>query len=74
MEEKMESYIDSSLEGFEPFLYKLNVAGGILLIIVGLLLIIKNKDHSKSKMMIIGVICTGIGVLALSSGIMQTIL
>lgn len=42
MEEKMESYIDSSLEGFEPFLYKLNVAGGILLIIVGLLLIIKN--------------------------------
>lgn len=28
MEEKMGSYIDSSLESFEPFLYKLNVAGG----------------------------------------------
>ncbi|HLR66867.1 MAG TPA: hypothetical protein VK105_06985 [Virgibacillus sp.] len=74
MEEKIENYIDSSLEGLEPFLYKLNVAGGIILIIIGLLLIIKNKDNSKRKMMIIGVICTGIGVLALSSGIMQMIL
>lgn len=70
----MEEYIDSSLEGFAPFLYKLNVAGGILLIIFGIFLVIKNKNTPKAKIMIIGVICTGIGVLALFSGMMQIIL
>lgn len=71
MEEKMEQYIDSSLEGFTPFLYKLNVVGGILLIIIGIFLVIKNKDNSKAKGMIIGVICAGIGILALFSGMIQ---
>lgn len=74
MEEKIENYVDSSLEGFAPFLYKLNVVGGILLIILGIFITIKNKNNPKERMKVIGMITIGIGVLAFFSGMMQIVL
>lgn len=73
MEERIENYLDSSLESVAPLLYLFSVIGGIFLIIIGIILIIKNKNTFNGKKKMIGIACIGIGFLALFSGIIQSV-
>lgn len=74
MEERIENYIDRGLENVAPILYILSIVGGLLLIIIGFSLIIKNKTTANETKKIIGILMIGIGLLALFSGIIQSLL
>ncbi len=71
MEQRIENFIDSSLENIAPLLYIFSIVGGILLIMIGSILIIKNKKTSTDKKKMVGILMISIGLLALFSGIIQ---
>jgi len=73
VENRIEGYIDSSLEDLAPILYMFSIIGGILLLIIGLFLVVKNNNTQNKKKYIIGIGCFGIGFLALVSGIIQSV-
>lgn len=74
MEEKIENYIDSSLENIAPFLHLFSIIGGVLLIITGLFLIVKTRETHNTKKKAIGMTCLGIGSLATFSSFIQYVL
>lgn len=71
MEQRIEIYIDNSLENIAPLLYLFSIAGGIVLIIIGIILILKNRKTPNDKMKMIGMAIIGVGFLALFSGFIQ---
>lgn len=69
----MMSLANSSVNDLSTSLYKLNVFAGIVLIIIGVFLVIKQKSRPKKNRMIAATICIGIGVLAIFSGLIELI-
>lgn len=61
MKNNTENYRDSSLENIVPILYMSSVIVGILRLITGLFLIIKNNNTQNKGMKLVGVACVGIG-------------
>lgn len=66
MEQRFDNLIDNLFSGMGSVLMVLNGALGIGLIITGVILI-KKKSRKKTA----GIICIGLGVLAIISGIVQ---
>jgi len=72
VESRIAGYIGSTLENVAPTLYLLSVICGIVLVMIGFYLIIKNRNNHYKTKKIIGVICISIGFLAVFSGIIQS--
>lgn len=72
MEKIIESVIDNGLESIASGLYIFSIIFGIALILLGVLLLFKNKDPKKKKRLTnIGLICLVIGVVAIISSLVQ---
>lgn len=72
MEQRLDNFIDSFFGGMGSGLMIFNGVLGLALIVVGIILM-KKKSSSKNKN-IAGIVCVGIGILAIISGIVQTVL
>ncbi|WP_035339664.1 hypothetical protein [Halalkalibacter hemicellulosilyticus] len=71
MEKRVEQNIDRVLESLSSQLYIGSVIVGILLSLFGLYVVIRKSEKKSRRMIIIGAICLGLGILALLSGIFQ---
>lgn len=69
MEQRLDNFIDNLFSGMGSGLMVLNGILGIGLIITGIVLM-KKKSSKKTA----GTVCIGIGVLAIISGVIQTVL
>lgn len=69
MEQRFDSFLNNLFSGMGSGLMILNAILGIGLIITGIILI-KNKSRKKTA----GMVCIVLGVLAIISGIVQTVL
>ncbi|GIN73415.1 hypothetical protein J14TS2_38900 [Bacillus sp. J14TS2] len=69
MEQKLENSIDNILDAIAPQLFLFSIILGILLLLVGVVfMIIKSSSrHLKTA----GIICIGIGIIAIVSGLIQ---
>lgn len=72
MEQKIEAAIDKGLESISYGLYISSIGFGIVLILLGIFLVLKNKgSQKKTGMANIGLICLVLGVVAIISGLIQ---
>lgn len=72
MEQKIEGAIDKGLESISSGLYIFSVGIGIVLIILGAFLLLKNRGSQKKKGIAnMGLVCLVLGVVAIISGIVQ---
>ncbi len=72
MEQTIEGTIDNGLESISAQLYIFSIGLGIVLLILGAFLVIKNKGSKKKKSITnIGLICLVLGIVAIISGLMQ---
>lgn len=72
MEQIIEGTIDRGLESIASGLYIFSIVFGIVLILLGVLLLFKNKDPKKKKSITnMGLLCLVIGVVAIISGLVQ---
>lgn len=72
MEQIFEGTIDRGLESIASGLYIFSIVFGIALILLGVLLLFKNKDPKKKKSITnMGLLCLVIGVVAIISGLVQ---
>lgn len=72
MEQIIEGTIDRGLESIASGLYIFSIVFGIALILLGVLLLFKNKDPKKKKSITnMGLLCLVIGVVAIISGLVQ---
>lgn len=72
MEQIIEGTIDRGLESIASGLYIFSIVFGIVLILLGVLLLFKNKDSKKKKSITnMGLLCLVIGVVAIISGLVQ---
>lgn len=72
MEQIVEGTIDRGLESIASGLYIFSIVFGIALVLMGVLLLFKNKDPKKKKNITnIGLVCLVIGVVAIISGLIQ---
>jgi hypothetical protein len=72
MERKVEGVIDNGLESISAQLYIFSVGLGIVLVILGAFLFIKNKGSKMKKGITnIGLICLVLGIVAIISGLVQ---
>lgn len=72
MEQKIESAIDKGLDSVSSGLYLFSIGFGIVLIILGGFLLLKNRGLQKKKGIAnIGLVCLILGVVAIISGLIQ---
>lgn len=69
MEQKIESFIDNTLDYFAPILLWENIIFGIILIFFGLMFFLKKS--SKRNLKTVGLVCVGVGAAAIVSGWVQ---
>ncbi|CAM3715497.1 hypothetical protein [Mesobacillus zeae] len=69
MEQKIERYIDNTLDNIAPQIYLFNTILGIVLILLGITFIIKRSSTKNLKT--IGLVCVGVGAVAIVSGLVQ---
>lgn len=69
MEQKIERYIDSTLENIGPQMYLFSIILGIFLIFLGITFIAKRSSTRNLKT--VGLVCIGIGALAIVSSLVQ---
>lgn len=72
MEQKIETAIDSGLARIAPGLYVFSIGLGIALILLGTVLLWKNKGAQRAKHRATkGLICLAVGSVAIISGALQ---
>lgn len=69
MEQKIENAIDNTLENLAPLFYRSSIIIGILLVLLGFLLYFLKSSKKKSRTVCL--ICIGIGIFSIISGILQ---
>ncbi len=69
MEQKIEKAIDHALENLAPLFYLSSIIIGILLVLLGFSLYFLKS--SKKKLRTVCLICIGIGIFSILSGMMQ---
>ncbi|BAU27756.1 hypothetical protein DFP93_109116 [Aneurinibacillus soli] len=69
MEQKIERYIDNALDSIAPQLFGANIILGIILIFLGIIFIVKKS--SKRNLKTVGLVCAGVGAVAIVSGLIQ---
>ncbi|MFD1416057.1 hypothetical protein [Oceanobacillus jeddahense] len=69
MEQKMESSIDNALDAIAPQLFLFSIIIGTILILIGIVFMVKKS--STRKLHTAGIICVGIGMIAIVSGLIQ---
>ena len=72
MEKVIEGAIDNGLESISSGLYIFSIGFGILLLLLGAFLLLKNRGSQKKKGIVnIGLVCLVLGVAAIISGLVQ---
>lgn len=72
MEQIIEDTIDRGLERIASGIYIFSIVFGIALVLLGVLLLFKNKNTLKKKNITnMGLVCLVIGVVAIISGLVQ---
>ncbi|WCN39641.1 hypothetical protein [Aneurinibacillus uraniidurans] len=69
MEQKIERYIDNALDSVASQLFGANIILGIILIFLGIIFIVRNP--SKRNLKTGGLVCIGVGAVAIVSGLIQ---
>lgn len=72
MEKVIEGAIDNGLESISSGLYIFSIGFGILLLLLGVFLSLKNRGSQKKKGIVnIWLVCLVLGVVAIISGLVQ---
>lgn len=72
MEQIVEGTIDKGLESIASGLYMFSIVFGVVLVLLGIVLLFKNKYPKKIKGITnMGLVCLVIGVVAIISGLVQ---
>ncbi|WHY67097.1 hypothetical protein [Neobacillus sp. SuZ13] len=69
MEQKIENQIDHALENLAPLFYLSSIIIGILLVLLGISLYFLKS--SKKKLRTVCLICIGMGIFTILSGMVQ---
>lgn len=69
MEHKIENATDNTLENLAPLFYQSSIIIGILLVLLGFSIYFLKS--SKKKLRTVCLICIGIGIFSILSGLMQ---
>ncbi|WP_152396099.1 hypothetical protein [Paenibacillus guangzhouensis] len=69
MEQKIEGFVDRMLENFAPQFFWLSVILGVIIILLGITFTVRRS--STKNLQTVGMICIGVGVLAILSGWVQ---
>jgi len=69
MEQKIEGFIDRTLDNFAPQLLWSSIIVGVIIILLGITFTVRRS--STKNLQTVGMVCIGVGVLAIVSGLVQ---
>ncbi|MFD0617099.1 hypothetical protein ACFQZR_06455 [Paenibacillus sp. GCM10027629] len=69
MEQKIEGFIDRTLDNFAPQLLWFSIIVGVIIILLGITFTVRRS--STKNLQTVGMVCIGFGVLAIVSGLVQ---
>ena len=69
MEQKIEGFIDHTLDNFAPQFLWFSIIVGVIIILLGITFTVRRS--STKNLQTVGMVCVGVGVLAIVSGLVQ---